>query len=337
MPEAGSPDPPQIGYAVDAANTSPVVGIYDRSPELYLHLIRDLVPEERLRVCTRWDGIGAILPDVDVLLANKFPKRQFPREEILASERLEWVQLAGAGVDHITPFDPAKIMVTNASGIHGPTMSEYILGTLVHMLWDFPRLLRQQRERQWDLYEVPTLGGKTAGVVGVGHIGSTFAKRAKAFGMRVIGTRRSGGSVSGVDAVYGPEGLPTVMTDADVVVLTVPRTPETMNLIGRAELELMKPTAYLINVSRGGIVDEAALLALLKRGKIAGAVLDVFEREPLPSESEFWSLPNVLVTPHISSEFRNWPAAVAELFVANLRRWMAGEPLEKVVDPALGY
>jgi phosphoglycerate dehydrogenase-like enzyme len=315
----------------------PVVGVYHHSPEPYLPLIREILPETNLRLCRRWDGIEDLLDDVDVLLAFKFGTRPFPREAVVAAPRLRWVQVSGAGVDHLLPFDSQKLVVTNASGIHGTIMAQYVIGTLVHLLWDFPRLLRQQRERHWERWEVPTLSGKTLGVIGAGHVGSTIGRVARELGMRVVGVRRSGRPVEGFERVYGPDGLLEVIKDSDVVVLSVPLTHETRHLVGRRELESLRGGSYLVNVSRGGIVDEAALIDVLERGGIAGAVLDVFQQEPLPPESGFWSLSRVLVTPHISSELAGWPTEVARIFCANLRRWLKGEPLENVVDPTTGY
>jgi phosphoglycerate dehydrogenase-like enzyme len=315
----------------------PLVGVYHAAPEPYLPLIRELLPDSNLRLCKRWDGIEEILDGVDVLLAFKFGTQPFPREAVLKAPRLRWVQVAGAGADHLLPFDSQKLLVTNASGIHGNIMAQFVIGTLVHLLWDFPRLLRQQRERHWERWEVPTLSGKTMTVVGAGHVGGTIGHVARALGMRVVGVRRSGGAVEGFERVVGPDGLLEVLGEGDVVVLSVPLTPQTRHLIGPRELASMRPSSYLVNVSRGGIVDEGALLDVLKRGALAGAVLDVFQQEPLPPASDFWSLPNVLVTPHISSELADWPTEVARIFCANLSRWLKGEPLKNVVDPIAGY
>lgn len=315
----------------------PIVGVYHDNPDPFLPILRDVLPERQLRICTRWDGLPGIIGDVDVLLAFKFGNRPFPRQVILEAPRLKWVQLASAGVDHITPFDPERLVVTNASGIHGDTMAEFVIATLLRWTWDFPRLVRQHRDRTWERYFVPGLAGRTMGVLGLGHVGTTIGRRAAAFGMRVHGTRRSGRPVEGIERVYGPDRTDTVLAESDVVVISLPLTAMTRGGIGTAQLRCLKPTAYLINVSRGGIVDEPALIDLLEQGAIAGAVLDVFQQEPLPPDSRFWSLPNTLVTPHISSEFERWPDAVARKFVRNLTRWIRREPLEKVVDPVAGY
>jgi len=322
---------------VEQERALPVVGVYHGEPEPYLPLIREIIPASHLRVCTRWDRLAEILEDVDVLLAFKFGFRPFPRALILEAPRLRWVQLGSAGIDHLTPYDPERLVVTNASGIHGDIMAQYVLSMLVHVLWNVPRLIEQQRARHWQRYEVPSLSGRSMAIVGAGRVGAVIGRCARAFGMRVYGVRRSGAPVEGFNGTCGPEGLPALLSDADVVVLTLPLTPETRHSIGANELGRLKPTAWLINVSRGGIVNEAALIDLLRRRAIAGAVLDVFAAEPLPADSEFWTLPGVVVTPHISSELEGWPVELARLFCANVRRWISHEPLENVVDPVAGY
>ena len=315
----------------------PIVAIYDAAPDSYLPLIGRVVRPDRLRICTDPGSLGRVAIDAEVLLAFKFPLRPFPREEVLALPQLKWVQLASAGSDHMLPFDPARLTVTSASGIHGDTMAEYVIASVLHMLWDFPRLLRQQRERRWSKYEVPTLAGLTMGIVGAGQVGSRIGLRARAFGMRVLAVRRSGAPVEGADEAFGPDELQRVLARSDVVVITLPLTSQTVGMIDEHALSWTKRGSWFVNVSRGGIVEEDALLDLLRRGHLAGAILDVFAEEPLPPQSPFWSLPNVLVTPHISSEFAGWPLAVARLFCDNLDRWARAAPLVNVVDPALGY
>lgn len=317
----------------------PVVGLFCPDPGEILDELRRRLPEDaRVLVCDRHDGIDEILGAVDVLLTYKFGREHpFPREQILEAPRLQWVQLGAAGADHIAPYAGHDVVVTSASGIHGEIMSQYVIGTLVHVLWDFARLERQQAEGVWDKYEVPSLAGRVMGLVGVGHIGSTVGARARDFGMRLLGVRRSGQPVPGFDEVVGTERRNEVLSRAEVVVVCLPLTAETRHLIGAEELRAMRSDAILVNVSRGGVVDDAALLRHLQDGGLRAAILDVFEEEPLPGDSEFWSLPNVLVTPHISSEISGWRLAVVELFLDNFARWREGSPLRNVVDPELGY
>lgn len=314
-----------------------VIGIFHPEPDGFLPLIRAVAPDAELRVCMKWDGLDAILGDTEVLLAFKFGFQPFPRDAILRAPCLKWVQLASAGVDHMLPFDSATLTVTNGSGLHGEIIAQFVFGALAQVMWDFPRLLRQQAAHRWDRYPVSSLSGKTMGIIGIGSIGVCLARYARTNGMRVIGTRRSGESVEGVDQTYSPDGIDEVLRQSDVVVVATPLTAETRNLLSTAELDLMRQTAYLVAISRGGVVNESALLDALKRGQLAGAVLDVFTEEPLPAESPFWDLPNVMVTPHIAGELGDWPMAVARLFADNLERYLASEPLRNVVDPRLGY
>ena len=317
--------------------SAPVVGVYHAHPETYLPLLRERVPTERLRLITSADGLEKDIHDLDVLLAFKFPGHPFPKELILSGKKLLWVQLASAGVDHMVPFETGAVVVTNASGIHGDTMAQFVIGALVAELFDFSRLRRQQERRHWEKYEVGGLAGKTMGVVGVGHIGSTIGRAALGLGMRVVGTRRSGRPVEGFVRVEPPEGLHSILAESDVVVVTAPLTEETLGLIGEPEIAAIKPGATFVNVSRGGVVDEAPLLRALIERRIRYAVLDVFGREPLPPGSPFWLLDNAFVTPHISSEARGWELAVAELFLENLDRFAQGATMRNLVDPQLGY
>jgi phosphoglycerate dehydrogenase-like enzyme len=314
-----------------------VVGVYHSAPGPLLPLIREAAPEADVRVCTTSDGIAGILDDVEVLLAFKFGFKPFPRDAILAAPRLKWVQLASAGVDHMLPFDPARLLVTNGSGLHGEIISQFVFGALAQLTWDFPRLLRQQAAHRWERYPVASLSGKTMGILGIGSIGACLARYARVYGMRVIGTRRSGLPAEGVARTYLPDATTEVLSRSDVVVVATPLTAETRNLVGAVELAAMPRSAYLVVISRGGVVSEPALVDALRQGQLAGAVLDVFTEEPLPADSPFWDLPNAIVTPHISGELSDWPVAVARLFADNLKRYLAAEPLRNLVDPQRGY
>ena len=316
----------------------PIVGVYHEAPDDFIDLIRDTASDDCLRLSTTWNGLPKILPELDVLLAFRFRGRPFPREAILAAPRLRWLQLSSAGIDHMLPFAPATpLTVTNTSGLHADSVALYVFAGLMHLLWDFPRFQEQQRERSWERRQLPLLRGRTIGIVGAGRIGSRIASVARTLGMTPIGLRRSGGPKNEFERMYAPGGLGELMEQSDVVVACLPLTPQTRGMLGSAALSRLRPTAYVLNVSRGGVVDESALLRVLREGLIAGAVLDVFEREPLPRSSEFWELPNVLITPHLAGEFELWPRAVAELFCANLRRWIAGDELDSVVNLDAGY
>ncbi len=200
-----------------------------------------------------------------------------------------------------------------------------------------PEFFAQQGERRWHKLGLRELRGLTVGIIGLGDIGGEIARLCRAFGMRVLGLRRHPRPYEHADEVLGPDRLHDLLAHSDFVVITCPLTEETRGLIGRAELAAMNPDAWLINVARGAIVDEEALLEALRERKIGGACLDVFTEEPLPEDSPFWDLPNVIITPHNSWSSPHIQEREVDLFLDNLRRYVAGEPLLNVVDKQVGY
>jgi phosphoglycerate dehydrogenase-like enzyme len=268
----------------------------------------------------------------------------YPDPETLrrAAPHLRWIQLTSAGVDraaHSGLLD-SDFMLTNASGLHATPIGEYVLLQLLMFAKGAPRFIRAQDRGEWVRYMPQELHGKTVGIVGIGHIGREAARLAKAFGCRIIATRRSAvpnAQDDIADELLPPSELPRLLSESDFVVLAVPLTPETRHLIGEDELRAMKSTAVLVNIARGAVVDEAALVRALKEGWIAGAGLDVFEQEPLPPESELWSLENAVISPHISGGTEIYNQRATGIFCENLRRYLAGEPLMNLADPARGY
>jgi phosphoglycerate dehydrogenase-like enzyme len=260
-----------------------------------------------------------------------------------SAPRLKWVQSGGAGVERfLTPdFIASPIVLTNARGIYAIPIADHVIAFVLHFSRVFNMLLRKQIGHAWADWgecDPDELVGKTLGIVGLGGIGTEVAKRAKGFDMRVIATRRRPELPSDyADEVRGADELPWLLRESDYVALCAALTPGTRHLIGEEQLELMKPTAYLINIGRGGLIDEQALIAALREERIAGAGLDVFAREPLPPESPLWDMPNVLITPHTAGSSPRSHARLMDLFCENLRRHAAGEPLLNVVDKAAGY
>jgi D-2-hydroxyacid dehydrogenase (NADP+) len=252
---------------------------------------------------------------------------------LFALPKLRWFHSFSAGVDHpaFRSLLERGVLLSNSSGSSSVPIAQYVIGMMLRVTKRMDSWAEAQRERRWQPLETEELTGKTVGIVGVGHIGGEVARLAKAFGMRVIGCRRRQRPLRNVDELVAAERLGELLSASDFVVLTVPLSSETDGLIGEAELRAMKPGAWLINVSRGRVVREQALIDALKAGLIGGACLDVFEEEPLPSESELWSLPNVIVTPHNSgSSALNFERA-SELFVDNFARFVAGRPLRNSV------
>ena len=282
--------------------------------------------------------IEAALPEVEIAAGHLTPAL------LGRAPQLRWYQQWGAGADWLMrhPEIAARdFTLTNASGVHSIQISEHILAFLFAFARRLPEAVRAQERREWqrqghdDVFE---LAGKTLLLIGVGAIGERTACVAAALGMRVLGIRRSSSApVPCVEQICPPECLHEWLPQADFVVLTVPLTPETRGMIGERELGLMKPTAYIVNIGRGGTIDEAALIAALREGRIAGAGLDVFEKEPLPSDSPLWELPNVIITAHYAGVTPAYNERAMAIFLDNLRRYKAGEPLRNVVDKTLGY
>ena len=259
-----------------------------------------------------------------------------------AAPRLKWIQLTSAGADRLlnSGFVEQGITVTTVSGLHATPIGEFIVGAMLQWAKGAPRTMRAQLKHEWTRFAPTELYGKTVGIVGIGHIGAEAARLAKAFGCRVIATKRSATEPSTeefADEILPSTELPRVLAESDYIVLCVPLTNDTRGLIGERELRMMKPTACLINIARGAVIVESALIDALRDGTIAGAALDVFEQEPLPADSPLWDFENLILTPHISGGTENYNRRATEIFAANLRRYLDSAPLENVVDPARGY
>jgi phosphoglycerate dehydrogenase-like enzyme len=267
-----------------------------------------------------------------------------PHGSVSWAPRLKWVQAWSAGTDGIRSSGvfEAGIPVTNMAGVHAIPIAEHVLMMMLILARDSKAFEEGARGRQWLASDsVSELYERTVGVIGLGSIGSRVAKVCRGLDMRVIATRRTAtahqSNVQGVDELLNPSELPSLLERSDFVVLSCPLTPETRGLIGERELRTMKPTAFLINIARGEIVDEPVLKRALKEGWIAGAGLDVFWNEPLEQESELWEMPNVVMTPHMANTSPREEARAAAVFEDNLSRFIAGDPLRNLVDPELGY
>jgi glyoxylate/hydroxypyruvate reductase len=233
-----------------------------------------------------------------------------------------------------------RVTITTSSGVHAIPLAEFAVLGLLTIAKDLPRFAEDQRARAWPEVRRPLreLDGQTLFLVGLGEIGRETARLAKAFGMRTVGIRRSRRPPPAhVDEVHGPDELAGLAGRADAMVVSLPLTEETAGMIDRATIERLPPSCIFVNVGRGGVVDEPALVEALRAGRIAGAVLDVFATEPLPQDSPLWGLPNVLVTPHAVALSARENQRIVELFVANLRRYLDGQPLAKVVEPGVFY
>jgi phosphoglycerate dehydrogenase-like enzyme len=254
---------------------------------------------------------------------------------------LRWLHIPRAGIDgSLVPAVMGRdILLTNSAGVHAVPISEFVMLFALGHAKQAGRLRAMQAERRWGERELQLseLADKSMLIIGLGQIGQAIAARASAFGMRVVGSRRRAAPVPGVRHVVAGDGWRALLGEADYVVIAAPLTPETRGMFGAAELAAMRPDAYLINIARGEIVDESALIAALEREQIAGAGLDVFATEPLPEDSPLWSLPNVFATPHISWNSPEVRARTMVLFIDNLRRYVHGEPMMNIVDKHAGY
>ena len=282
------------------------------------------------------DGFEAAMADAEVLVTW-----DLPREGVAVyAPQLKWIHVIGAGIEHLQPLDwlPPDVALINNRGVHAPKAGEYGLMALLMLNSALPRLMTQQRAHLYREIFTGTLPGKTLLIVGLGEMGGAVAQEARPRGLRVLAIRRGGEASPLANEVHGPEALDSLLPQADFLLLTAPLTNETRGLIDGRRLALMKPGAGLINMSRAGLVDYKALAEALRNGHLGGAVLDVFDPEPLPADSPLWDTPNLVMTPHVSSDdLEHYIPRTLDLLFENLRRHLAGEPLKNRVRPALGY
>jgi glyoxylate/hydroxypyruvate reductase len=282
---------------------------------------------------------AALLAEAEVLLDVDGPSMaDFPARV----PQLRWIQSSSSGIGEWVrrlSIVESPIVVTNAAGLHSVALAEFVLFAMLYFAKRWPEMVAEQRAHHWERCAIDTLEGKTLGIVGLGNVGRKVAAVVRPFGVRVIGSRRSPGPSEheGVDAVYGPHDVAALLTASDYVVLIVPHTTETVGLLGQAELACMRPGAVLINIARGSVVDEPALIEALRSGRLGGAALDVVAHEPLSADSPLWDMPNVLITPHSMSTATTENERLTTLFADNLRRYVAGEPLRNVIDKIRGY
>ncbi len=304
--------------------------------------IRARWPEMRVVHLPHYDRILDELPDADIFVGFSLRPEQFAQ-----ARKLKWLHSTAAGVGQLMypELRNSGIEVTNASGVHRTPMAEHILGTLIALARRFPDCLRYQQQARWaqqELWNAPVrpreLRGQILLFIGFGAIGQEVAKIIRPLGMRVWAVTRSGRAPEGLaEQVFPASKLDEALPQADFVVLAAPETPETRKMIGPREFALMKPSAYFLNVSRGALVDEPALISALAELKIAGAALDVASQEPLPPENPLWKLDNVFITPHMSAASEHLWERQTDLLMENLERWFAGDELLNRVDLNRGY
>ncbi|MBI4279344.1 MAG: D-2-hydroxyacid dehydrogenase [Armatimonadetes bacterium] len=295
------------------------------------------VPGAQVRWVGTVEDLAREVADADGLVTSG-SRYRVPEVAALvkAAPRLRWVQAAAVGVDpFLAQGLPPRAVLTNARGAFGQVVAEHAMALLLALGRQLMEMERARPQRAWPQRELEaravSLEGKLIAIVGYGAIGREIARKARAFVMRGVGVRRRPAPDEFADEVVGMPALRRVVVEADVLALALPVAPQTRRLIGRAELQVMKRTAVLINVGRGAVVDEAALIEALREGWIAGAGLDVFEEEPLPPGSPLWDLPNVVISPHLGGDSDVQPAKLAALVRRNIERFVAGQPLENVI------
>ena len=253
---------------------------------------------------------------------------------------LRWIHSRSVGVERtlFPELRKSPVVLTNGSGVFSASLGEFTLGAILYFAKDFRRLVRQQMAAKWEVFDVTMIQAKTVGIVGYGDIGRAVAARVRPLGMQVFALKRHTAHVDPlVDRVFGPAQRAEMISQSDYVVVAAPLTAETRGMIGEAELAVMKPTAVVINVGRGPIIEEKAMIRALSEGRIRGAALDVFDMEPLPAGHPFYSMDNVLLSPHSADHTPEWLADAMELFIEQFERYREGKPLRNVVDKKLGY
>jgi phosphoglycerate dehydrogenase-like enzyme len=312
---------------------------HDR-PEVLSPALDRRLPGVSIAYCDDYPSLAAVLDreEPDVLFTVRFAGTpSYPRTAILACPSLRWISVGGSGTDHLAPWDATRVTVTNAAGVGAETMAQFAIATMLHFCLGLHHFARDQRERVWRQGRVASIRGKTLAILGLGKTGRATAALAKTLGLEVLGVRARPAATPHVDRVEPPERLHDVLAVADFILVCIPLTPGTRGLIDAATLHRAKPGAVLIDVSRGGVVRQEALIDALRSGQLAGAALDVFETEPLPAENPLWHMDNVLITPHCSSVYDGWEERSIEMFCDNVDRWRRGEALENIVDPRRGY
>jgi D-2-hydroxyacid dehydrogenase (NADP+) len=306
------------------------------SPQIIVKNVSDLSRRDYQGDLQVRKELDTILADAEISFGMRTPVNLLAR-----APKLKWIQVTSAGVDrYLTEeFNRSKIILTNASGIHATPIGEFVVSLMLMFTKNAPLFFDAKQKKQWLRSPGTVLRGKTVGIVGLGSIGQEVARLCKAFRMRVIATRRSPKRryARNVDLLLPPNGLPRLLEESDYVAICLPLTKETRKLIGEAELKMMKPTAYIINIGRGPIIDEEALIRALEEKQIAGAGLDVFTTEPLPKESKLWDLPNAIISPHVSGGREDYEVGAIDIFCRNLQRYLEGKRMINVVNKEKGY
>lgn len=290
--------------------------------------------------CEEASDIAATLLDFQPSIAFLVHSDGMPKEalkQVVDFPSLRWVSNAGSGIEHLIPWKPDRVTVTNAAGVLSEFLAEFVLSALYTANVGFPEIRQRQRRAEWQPHPWTPLAGKTLAVVGLGEVGKAVARKARVAGMRVIGSRAREIDTPEVDEVFGPDRFCNLMAQAHFISIHTASTPETKDLIDQSAFACMRKDVVFLNMARGPVVNEAALLEALQNGKIKTAFLDVFNVEPLPSDHPFWAMENVILSPHMADNVPDWPKRMFTAFLENFERYKSGKVLKSVVDPNRGY
>jgi phosphoglycerate dehydrogenase-like enzyme len=310
--------------------------------EPQLKMLEQLPPEAGIAVGNRVEAFERAASDANVIF-NWSLSGDLLREVFKLSPRVQWVHTRSAGLDNILfpELVESPVPLTNGTGVFSRSLGEFALAGILYFAKDLRRMIRAQEAGLWEQFDITEIVGQTVGIVGYGDIGRAVATRVKAMGMRVIAVKRSGPLLYNVDPlverIYRPDQLGEFLPQCDYVVAAAPLTAQTKGMIGREQFAAMKPSAVVINIGRGPVIDEAAMVEALTAGQIKGAVLDVFDKEPLPNGHPFYGLQNVLLSPHCADHTPDWLERAMQFFVDQFGRFAKGEPLMNVVDKRAGY
>ena len=307
-----------------------------------LAMLEELPPETSIAVGNSAEAFVRAAPDATVIL-NWSLSADLQREVFRMCPKVEWVHSRSAGLDGLLfpelVESPARL--TNASGVFSQSLGEFVVAAILYFAKDLRRMIRNQAAGVWEPFDIVEVRGQTVGIVGYGDIGRAVAARVRALGMRVLAVKRHRPPAHEADPlaerIYGPDERIEMISRSDYVVAAAPLTPETLGLIGESEFAAMKPDAVAINVGRGPVIQEAALVKALSEKRIKGAALDVFDTEPLPQGHPFYKLENVLLSPHCADHTADWLDQAMRFFLDQFERFRKGEPLKNVVDKKLGY
>ena len=307
-----------------------------------LAMLEELPPETGIAVGNSAEAFLRAAPEATVIF-NWSLVGDLQREVFRMCPNLEWLHSRSAGLDGLLfpELVESPVRLTNTSGVYSQSLGEFVVGAILYFAKDLRRMIRNQAAGAWEPFDIVEVRGQTVGIVGYGDIGRAVASCVHALGMRVLAVKRHGPPAHNDDPlaerIYGPEGLIEMISRSHYVVAAAPLTPETVGLIGEPELAAMKPDAVLINVGRGPVIEEAALVKALSEKRIKGAALDVFDTEPLPQGHPFYKLENVLLSPHCADHTPDWLDQAMRFFLTQFERFRKGEPLRNVVDKKLGY